>query len=117
MEELTKLLTNLADKLGTTVEHLWGVLVKQAKIEIMRRVMYLALSVVFIFGSIKLVTASISNLIESPYWWFGIIGGTIFGIIMIYALVDEIVMIKTLKDNPEYYALEEILSKINQVSE
>jgi hypothetical protein len=115
MEELTKLLTNLADKLGTTVGHLWGVLVKQAKIEIVKRLMYLMLGILFIIGSVRLVFASISSLTESPYWWFGIVCGTIFGIIMIYALVDEIVYIKTLKDNPEYYALDEILSKINQL--
>lgn len=33
MEGMTELLKQLADKLGTTVEHLWGVLIAQTKIE------------------------------------------------------------------------------------
>lgn len=109
MEQLTELLERLANKLGTTIEHLWDVLIKQAKIEIIRRVIYLALSILFISGSVKLIIASITNLAESSYWWFGIVCGTIFGIIMIYVSVDEIMNIKTLRDNPEYWALQEVL--------
>jgi hypothetical protein len=33
MPELTKLLEQLAEKLGTTVEHLWKVLLQQAEVE------------------------------------------------------------------------------------
>ncbi len=34
MEQLTPLLKELADKLGTTVQHLWSVLIAQTKVEI-----------------------------------------------------------------------------------
>ena len=35
MEQLTQLLAQLAERLGTTTEYLWGVLIKQAYINSM----------------------------------------------------------------------------------
>lgn len=43
MKELTGLLEQLAEKLGTTTEYLWGVLITQAKVSAIIDLMYIVL--------------------------------------------------------------------------
>jgi len=43
MENLTALLENLAKKLGTTTEYLWGILIKQASISATTNLIYFVL--------------------------------------------------------------------------
>lgn len=46
MEELTPLLENLAQKLGTTSEYLWGVLLKQAPISAVSQLIQMLITII-----------------------------------------------------------------------
>ena len=44
MEKLTELLSALAEKFGTTTQYLWGVMVNQARIELLSDAVFIAVS-------------------------------------------------------------------------
>ena len=48
-EQTTKLITDLASKLGTTTEYLWGVLIKQALYSVITDLAFLIFSVIYGF--------------------------------------------------------------------
>lgn len=50
MENLTELLTALAEKLGTTTEYLWGVLVSQAQVDAYIKLLFVGFTVLFIIA-------------------------------------------------------------------
>jgi uncharacterized membrane protein SpoIIM required for sporulation len=51
-EELGRKLAELAEKLGTTVEHLWGVLIRQAYIDGVSSLVTILLALAFGFGAV-----------------------------------------------------------------
>ena len=113
MKELTPLLEELAKKLGTTVEQLWWVLLNQVQVlvqicEIWQNV------ALFLFGGVALFCCVLGviglirrwdemgiflSFLGTAFW--GIIGGCIYA--------SNYAQLITLKLNPEYWALKEIL--------
>lgn len=115
------LLTSLADKFGTTAEHLWGVLVKQAGITAclcFTESIALIVALLWLFHFIKTKTTkgAPDNYGRSQAEWdedgAGIawcIGG-ILGIIMFCCAISDMSTAITAAFNPEYWALKQILA-------
>lgn len=127
MKELTELLEKLAGKLGTTVEHLWDVTKRQTKIVYYEYVGYTVLAILFLILAVWMIDFSLTGLANLPdveYKWSSGVGdkeigysvGFVFSIIWCaiapFVLVSNIKKLLTLKQNPEYWALDNILSKL-----
>jgi hypothetical protein len=118
VDKLTELLEKLSIKLGTTVEKLYLVLVKQAETAAIKSIAYSFLnfifSVVFIFFATILfnLTKKDSDLIA--WGWMGTCGCVIIAIVFIYCLVETTYHAITRFRNPEYFAMEEIFECLKQ---
>jgi hypothetical protein len=116
MPELTKLLEQLAEKLGTTVEHLWKVLLQQAEVEKILCSVWMNIAL-YGFGGIFLAIVVIFILWIVKGWdedgigFLFFVGVVIFitGICLYYCNYSNLL---TLTNNPEYWALQEILKQL-----
>lgn len=120
MEKLTELLVTLATKLGTTVEYLWGVLIKQATIEGYLNIIYCIIPIILIFLSVLYFKYYIKNKEKweeecdgnEIYHGAGVI--SIFIITFVFLIMSIIIFIPTAITafgNPEYWALQNILEQ------
>ena len=120
-EQTEKLVRELAEKLGTTVEHLWEVLIRQASITAISNGITIAILSLIIFATyyfIKIKTKCPQQTQNDPYpspewdveiaalaWFvFGLI--TLFASIFIMCGIYEII---TCLLNPEYWALKQVI--------
>lgn len=109
------LIQSLAEKLGTTSEYLWGVLVKQAPISGMIDLVVLSAWAAVLLVVFRLIQREVGSVTEGydmtwkgmklTIWWvaFGIYLMCFF--ICISSVITSIV-------NPEYWALKEILGAV-----
>ena len=125
MKELTELLGQLAAKLGTTVEKLWAVLLKQAPISGTIDLLICIGMVIFTVWAFRLVKGKTTKheIVDGTYkhreadWeeegaffsWVAV--GVIF-LITIIQVASESENIAAAFFNPEYWALTNILSKV-----
>lgn len=124
-EELDKQLAALAEKLGTSVEHLWGVLVRQAAIDGINKLVLCGAGLVFIATAVYLVLQMRTVLLvkqdpSRPFEERIKDGFSFFPIPLIYVLgalfiMFTLAMMATsfywmLTDffNPEYFALHQL---------
>jgi hypothetical protein len=122
-EQLGKLLQQLAEKLGTTVEHLWGVLVKQASITATIDLIY-SMFLIFILISTALyaprTVQKIKEITEDSFgdsfcaYMTAVIGGIAWIVLLIFILdwFGNFSMIMAGFMNPEYWALTTLLKMI-----
>jgi hypothetical protein len=125
MKDIILLLTSLAEKFGTTVEHLWSVLVKQAAIYATANIALTLVSVIVwvcMFVLVQRKTRAPKETKENPYpvpeWthegaaiaWLVVAVATALAIFQVYHTI-EIVITATM--NPEYWALQQVLSLKN----
>lgn len=119
MEELTPLLNELAAQLGTTVDFLWGVLVRQAQIFVIIHIVYWILWIISLLIAYRVTLYLCKNLekIDDAQYFGKIILNAIpwaivfiLGFIQLAALSDFITALL----NPEYWALEKVLEFIKQ---
>ena len=112
MNEATqKMVEALASKLGTTAEHLWGVLVRQAPIESACSILVLvALFVALAIGAVLIAYkaprdgyAAIERIEVLWLVWF-----LLLGIVMFAAIVSTPSIVGGFV-NPEYWALKEVM--------
>jgi hypothetical protein len=116
MNELLPLLEGLALSLGTTVEHLWAVLLRQAPISAVTDLIQYGLIVwvaVFWTKITKTIVKKVNDrdLDDINYAWVG--GGWLFIAIFVTAAFFSFPMSITKVINPEYWATMEILDSIN----
>ncbi len=107
-----KLIRELAEKLGTTAEHLWGVLIKQAPISGTCNAIFFGLCIFFIIWIGRFLVRKTTG--ERPAWddecaavaWFcwGLLTAMIVCVFWI-----ELPRILSAFFNPEYWALKQIL--------
>lgn len=110
-DQMAQLLTQLAEKLGTTAEHLWGVLIVQARIEVFVDLFYVGLVGAGIYVMLKLHRRYWSNADDSiPVFVFG---WAILAIVSAIVLL-EMAEIPGLLLNPEYWALKQILASVHK---
>ena len=116
MEQLMPFLQELAASLGTTADQLWDVLLKQVSVEI--TLCQLWMSIFFWAGIVIAVLSAI-------FFFFSIKGdeedmaffsGGVFILNLVVAITGYYInysKLLTLRNNPEYWALKEILNAIN----
>lgn len=113
-EKYAQLIETIATKLGTTAEHLWGVLVRQAPISGVTNLVLCIIVVVILWKLITFVNHKTINKNADWYYdalpvWFGV--GVVTVVVSIGILVNIPKIIYALA-NPEYWALKEILSMV-----
>jgi hypothetical protein len=124
-DNTTKLLRDLAQKMGTTTEYLWGVLIRQARIDAIIKLTELI--IVLIIGVVLLLlffrfnkknpddSGSLSNWFEKSEPL-----SVVFVICCIIWLLFFFVSLSTINDifygflNPEYVALKNVMDFISQ---
>lgn len=118
MEQLTQLLEQLALKLGTTVEYLWDVLIKQAFIAGMQAILAFVLVTIFI-GIWYIIHRKFSNTPNKYYNAYNEVPYVIpmaFTIVILIAcwIIGLIEAIDSITNfiNPEYWALQQILNSL-----
>jgi hypothetical protein len=115
MEQLTPLLEKLSGQLGTTIEQLWGTLLKQTQVEIELCRLWmgiwlwggigiLALAIITIFLAVKSDEDEIIPLI--------VVIMTMFIVLAVVGYSINYSELLTLTKNPEYWALKEILKAL-----
>jgi hypothetical protein len=110
-KQVSEVLDVLAQKFGSTVEHLWGILIKQAYVEGI-------ISLVWVIISIIVGTISIKYIIkffkEEDDGWEGMLFAICFGLIALSALVFCLNINDTIRAlvNPEFYAIKEIFGQL-----
>jgi len=122
--ELSIQLSELAKKLGTSVDHLYALTVKQAKIQLAYEIAYFITFTGFVIGSAVLYTylpdfdsnENYMSLMDFSKLFSMIIGGISLGI-YIMSLPSTIKDIVTLYSNPEYWAMQDILASIDLKSD
>jgi hypothetical protein len=120
-DKTLELLTRLADKFGTTVDHLWGVLVKQASLEAVTEIL-LAIAVVALWlWAFRFVTAKTKTPAETPEDRYphaewrnevAFVAWLIVAVGLLIALVQVSIATTTgitALLNPEYWALKQLL--------
>ena len=118
MEKLTNLLEQLSEKLGTTTEYLWGVLINQAKVEIITFLVMLSILIltsIFYARYIKWLFDEETDHTGDSEITHSIIVTTlgVFNLVYFIFIVTLIPKFVSAIFNPEYWAINEILSKIH----
>lgn len=127
MDKIAEILKQLADKLGTTVEHLWGVLVSQAIISFWADMVFYTIAVVIIIVGAKIIIGCVRRAqalwmeeVDNYYWHDSgkeakfngnIAGGAVTVIIVFIFSIASLAGIEdtiTKRYNPEYYALQQV---------
>jgi hypothetical protein len=115
MKEILPILDRMAETLGTTTEYLWGVLIKQAPLSAIIDVIQYSIIIVFWFfipKSFRFIMKKVDDDRWEELWYVGPIIATIvlsiLSIVAFFAIHNTITAII----NPEYWALNKILSKI-----
>lgn len=121
-EKYEQLLEVLATKLGTTVEHLWDVLIKQATISgltdlVICSILVLAAWWVVVFVKQKTTPREGLNKLLIPADWHGD-EVPAWGVAMLIVMIVSIIVLFTLPGivyaftNPEYWALKQLLGML-----
>lgn len=118
MEKITMLLEKLAVQLGTTVEYLWSVLIKQALISGITNLVLYLLFIIAIIAELrwfKFFTENYDELCDDgneDAYGAGLIIGAFM--LMVCAIIAVINLESTLASffNPEYWALQKVLSQL-----
>ncbi len=121
MDKITELLTQLAAKLGTTTEYLWGVLVKQAPIEATVDIIQIICVLIAGWGIYKLhlyfqKRPEDGNMI---YYEYENAAPTIMVIVTVLWAIMICLCIGTISEivagffNPEYWALQKVLHTVH----
>lgn len=108
-QEVTKILDILAERFGTTIEHLWGIMVRQAMVN---SISNLALAVVTLVAILIVVQKWESWTDDIDEGGIGVPLIMFFGL---FGVCGIIITIKVFPDtitgffNPEYWVLQQIL--------
>lgn len=114
--EIVSALETLAAKLGTTSEYLWNVLLKQASISAITDFIQCTLVIlvcVFWIKKVKVVVPKILKGGLDDIYWIGIV---IISILLAIFVITAFFCFPNIINgliNPEYWALDRLLSKLN----
>lgn len=123
MKELVPVLEKLATQLGTTSTYLWGVLIKQAYIDGILNIIFFIISVISAFIVYKLHIKFMGKMNDSNYSWYHeyevslmvpMVFVSIFVIFFIGCGIVGFLDSFTAFYNPEYWALNKILTTISK---
>lgn len=112
-EKYAQLLETIATKLGTTAEHLWGVLVRQAPISGATDLVLCIILAVAAWKLIELIKSKTAD--PESEWRFDPMPAVFFAIVAIILSVLALLHIPGIVSafaNPEYWALKQLLSMV-----
>ena len=119
-QEIAKVLDLLAERFGTTIEHLWEVMIRQAYIEAIMGIFVFALLLVVNIKFIKWAKPITTNDDHETWEKWGVDGvmpvmasGFIMLVISCIAFLMTIDNLVAKLVNPEYWALQQILELLN----
>jgi hypothetical protein len=116
MEKMDKLLRELAEQLGTTVEYLWEVLLKQAVVEQRLCEIWMNIGLFLFCGIAAIIFMSWGVGLKRRWDGDGLFA--LFTIGLIFTLIGVLIYYSNYADyltvtlNPEYWALDQVLDKI-----
>lgn len=117
-KETTELLQQLANKLGTTTEYLWGVLIKQAPIDATTTLVQFILLGLFGFGLLRMHKRFLSRDSYDGYGFVGDFPAILMSVSVIVWALLVITGFFCIGDvvngffNPEYWALNKVMDKL-----
>lgn len=114
---IAPLLEQLAQKLGVAVDHLWGVLVRQAINDGIGKVIIATIFICLSIASIKGIKYCKTLLDDDDMDIIAVLGIVLAGTILLTSLiVTPIEFIDGIKHfvNPEYYAYMDIMGQVKQ---
>ena len=118
-EQTTKLIEQLALKLGTTTEYLWSVLLKQAYISAITTLIYLVgiIGAGFLLLKAHIAFSKETEESNSKYWDSGELQFIMIALAFIWSVLFIVAFfsIENIVNgflNPEYWALKEIMSNL-----
>ncbi len=110
-DRIAMLLQSLADKLGVTATHLWGVMVAQARVDFYVSVFQYVVIAICCYGSYRLVRWYADR--DTDEAWAILVAPIVIGVslmtIVAFCTLDLFVASIA---NPEYWALKQILSAV-----
>ena len=114
-ENTTQLIEQLAQKLGTTAEYLWSVLLKQAPISAITDLALFCLSLIvgFVLYRLHKYFTRTEEYDNNEFTTILMIGLFVFWGVFLLICVFSFQNIITGLYNPEYWALKEVLKSIN----
>lgn len=118
MDQLTILLGKLAEKLGTTMDHLWQVLVNQSQVQLQINELWMTFQFwTMILLGLFFVYAIVGVVMSDDYETKGIFGWLSFAIFLTVSVfaacyIGNYTENITLTTNPEYWVLEQILNQL-----
>jgi short subunit fatty acids transporter len=116
--DLTTLLSALATKLGTSVEHLWGVLIQQAFIDGIVTIVQFILVGIATWISYIITKKLLKIINDDPYdkdlWWICIVLYWAILASFIIACFFELPILIAAFFNPEYWALQHLMHMISK---
>ena len=117
MEQVGELLKELAQSLGTTVESLWRILLQQTEVQVQICQIWMNVGM-FGFGGVGLVLLALGIIGQKRRWdETALAASYVIGassiIIGAAVYIENYSILLTVKLNPEYWALQQILDKIN----
>lgn len=109
-EQTAKLIEKLAEKLGTTAEHLWGVLVQQAYIDSVTKLTGIIFSFIILCAILALFPKlkRMDFIEEGDFYHYVVL--ILFAFVLICYASSEASIIIAGFVNPEYWALKQVLS-------
>ena len=121
MEKLTELLAQLAAKFGTTVEHLWSIMIRQAYISSILDIIFYILFIINIIACYKVYRYcyKTDKFDNSRYYnneetlYIPMFLWALLSVILIIVMCTSITSTITGLINPEYWTLKQILHKCN----
>ncbi len=109
-EQTIKLIEQLAQKLGTTSEYLWGVLLLQAKVAAIEGLMFSCITLAYlVFYTLKIMNKKSFLYDGDEDLTFVGFAASLIAAVSAFVLVFSISETITAIFNPEYYALKIIL--------
>jgi len=114
-EQTLQMLQALAEKLNTTAENLWAVLIAQARIEGILSSIWVVVCLVLMVASIKTARWIYKGVWHDDWDEIAIlplVAVSLFGTVMIFPMVINLNWAITCFANPEYYALIHILRAV-----
>lgn len=121
-DKTSELLQQLATKLGTTIEHLWAVLIRQAYISAITDLIQDAIIISVVIVAYRLTVKWLSSKGDTSWDdWLDdriptlIVAVAGWGILGIFLVALFLCFPETLTKfiNPEYWALQQVLSRVN----
>ena len=122
MEQLTELLRELANQLGTTSDHIITIMMKQARVVIAQNFIWVGAMIAYFTQSLKINAwliqkqndrAENKSYMDENFWGFGIGAHWIIVLILAICTICTITQLVTLIFNPEYWVVDKILSGLS----